>query len=89
MVSALYSGYFTQERNLNNYDQLVAIAREVGLEGRQVRAYLTGNKNVDEVNGGQHKAEQLGITGVPFYVFNSRKASIGCAPDKAYLLLNT
>lgn len=85
MVSALYSAYFTRERNLNDYDQLVAIAREVGLEEREVRAYLTGNKNVNEVNGGQHKAEQLGITGVPFYVFNSRYALSGAQPVEAFL----
>jgi len=85
MVRALYSAYFTRERNLNDHDQLVAIAAEVGLEERQVRAYLAGDKNAGEVSAGQNKAEQLGITGVPFYVFNSRYALSGAQPIEAFL----
>lgn len=85
MIRALYSAYFTRERNLNNYDQLVAIATEVGLQERQVRAYLTGDKNADEVNASQHKAEQLGITGAPFYVFNNRYSLSGAQPIEAFL----
>ena len=85
MVRALYSAYFTRERNLNDHEQLVAIATEVGLDEHQVLAYLAGDENVDEVNAGQHKAEQLGITGVPFYVFNSRYALSGAQPVEAFL----
>jgi predicted DsbA family dithiol-disulfide isomerase len=85
MVRDLYSAYFTQERNLNDHDQLVDIALEVGLEERQVRAYLAGDKNVGEVNDGQHKAEQLAITGVPFYVFNGTYALSGAQPVEAFL----
>ena len=85
MIHALYSAYFTRERNLNDHDQLVAIAAEVGLEEPQVHAYLAGDKNVDEVNAGQQNAEQMGITGVPFYVFNKTYALSGAQPVEAFL----
>ena len=84
MVRALYSAYFTRERDLNDYDQLVAIATEVGLDEQRVRDYLAGDKNVDEVNSSQYKAEELGITGVPFYVFNNRYALSGAQPTEAF-----
>src|SRR5688500_1351269 len=85
MVQALYAAFFTRERNLSDHDHLAAIASEVGLDEQVVHAYLAGNQSAHEVAATQSQAEELGITGVPFYVFNNRYALSGAQPVEAFL----
>lgn len=85
LVSALFAAYFTQGRNLNDLEQLVEIAGGAGLDPALVRDYLAGEDGVTQVQQSQASAEEIGIQGVPFYIFNSRYAVSGAQPVEIFL----
>lgn len=85
MVNALFAAYFTDGRDLNDQVQLTAIAADVGLPADAVQAYLASREGVAEVQASQAEAEQLGINGVPFYIFNEQYAVSGAQPVELFL----
>jgi predicted DsbA family dithiol-disulfide isomerase len=84
-ANALFAAYFEKGRNLNERDELVAIMASIGLDAEEVSAYLLGNDGHDEVVSGQQLAAELGIHGVPFYVFDRRYAISGAQPIEVFL----
>ena len=85
MADALFAAHFTEGRDLNDPDQLVAVAESVGLDAAEVRAYLASDAGVAEVQASQEQAERLGITGVPFYVIDGRYGLSGAQPVDVFV----
>jgi predicted DsbA family dithiol-disulfide isomerase len=85
MADALYAAHFTDGRDLNDLDQLVALAESVGLDGEEARAYLASDAGTAEVEASQEQAERLGITGVPFYVIDGRYGLSGAQPVEVFV----
>jgi predicted DsbA family dithiol-disulfide isomerase len=85
MADALFAAHFTEGRDLNDADQLVAVAESVGLDAAEVRAYLAGTAGIAEVQASQEQAERLGITGVPFYVIDGRYGLSGAQPVEVFV----
>ena len=85
LATALFKAYFTDGANLNDREQLVACAAAAGLEPATVRAYLASDQGAAEVRSSQHEAGQLGVQGVPFYVFDERWAVSGAQPVEVFL----
>ena len=81
----LYRAYFEQGRDLNDLDVLTDLARVVGLDADDVGAYLESEKNADRVVASQAKAAELGIRGVPFYIFNGRIGMSGAQPTEVFV----
>ena len=80
---ALFRGYFAEGRNLNHVGDLLEIAQEVGVEGAP--ATLESDAYTQEVRASQQEAQRLGISGVPFYVFNGTHGLSGAQPVGAFL----
>ncbi len=80
---ALFRGYFAHGRNLNRLDDLLEVAQEVGLE--EAEATLRGDAYTQEVWESQEEAQRLGISGVPFYVFNGTHGLSGAQPVGTFL----
>jgi len=85
LADALFAAHFTEGRDLNDPDQLVAVAESVGLDGAEVRAYLATGAGIAEVQASQEQAERLGITGVPFYVIDGRYGLSGAQPVDVFV----
>lgn len=84
-VNRLYRAYFTEGKDLGDLDELTAIASEIGLDADEVRAFLQTDEGLDIVRQSQEVAGQLGITGVPFFIFNSQYAVSGAQPEEVFL----
>lgn len=56
----------------------------VSLEG-EVHAHLAGDEGVPEARESQQEAARLGISGVPFYVFDGRYGLSGAQPVGIFL----
>ncbi len=78
----LFRSYFTEGRNIDKDQTLTDIAREAGLDTRALKDALTENRYAAEVNADIERARTLGITGVPFFVFDEKYAVSG-AQDTA------
>lgn len=85
MVERLFQAYFTDGRNLNNIDDLVAAAVAVGLDEAATRQFLDSDRFREEVAESQDIADQLGIQGVPFYIINERYGLSGAQPVEVFL----
>ena len=85
MVHALYRAHFTEGANLSDHATLAGIAEESGLDSAQVQEFLETGEGIDIVAESQQIAAQLGINGVPFFIFDSRLAVSGAQPEEVFL----
>ncbi len=84
LADALFRAYFTEGKDLNNHEELVRVASSVGLDAKEVAEYLAGEEAASDVRSSQEEAQSLGITGVPFYVFDERHAIYGAQPVEVF-----
>ena len=85
MKERLLKAYFVENRNIGDTDVLVAIAAEAGLDANAARAFITSADERTAVSESDAQARQLGVTGVPFFIFN-RQLAVSGAQDPATLL---
>ena len=60
------------------------MAGSVGLDKAKVEAFLKSDEGGKEVKESEEKAYDLGVTGVPFFVFNNQFAVSGAQPVSAF-----
>lgn len=73
----LFSAYFTEGKNIDDYPTLIQLGEEIGLDINDLKASLENNKYAEEVAADIDEAQQLGARGVPFFVFNRKYAVSG------------
>jgi len=81
----LLKAYFTDGRNVDDMDTLVDIGASVGLDADEVRRALSTDSFAQEVQADIATAGELGINGVPFFLFNQRYAISGAQPTELFL----
>jgi predicted DsbA family dithiol-disulfide isomerase len=85
MKERLLRAYFTEGELIADHDALVRLAVEVGLDEREVRDLLRGERYADEVREDERKAGELGITAVPTFVVDRKLGVSGAQPPDALL----
>ena len=84
-AKTLFRAYFSEGRDLNSLDDLLAVAKRVGLEEEAVRAFLRSDAGTAEVWASQERARRLGVSSVPFYVLNNQYGVSGARPPEVFL----
>lgn len=85
MKERLQKAYFTEGKVISDPDTLVQLALEVGLDEAEVHRVLASDAFSNEVQADILKAQDLGCTGVPFFVFDQKYAVSGAQPVKVFL----
>ena len=85
LVERLFQAYFVQGRAIGEPDELARIASEAGLDPAAAQAMLASTKNLAAVSAEDREARDVGINGVPFFIFNGSTALSG-AHDPETLL---
>jgi predicted DsbA family dithiol-disulfide isomerase len=80
----LFKAYFTDGKNMDDMDTLVLLGTEIGLDAKELRASLESKAFADEVIADVEEAHQLGVNGVPFFVFNRKYAISGAQESTAF-----
>lgn len=75
--NAFFKAYFTEGKDLGDKKVLIGTAASVGLDKAKVEELLAGNELEEEVRSAEEKAYDLGVQGVPFFVFNDKFAVSG------------
>jgi predicted DsbA family dithiol-disulfide isomerase len=83
----LLHAYFEEGRPVFDVDSLAALAVEVGLDEAEVRAALADHRYRPAVLADAATAQQLGATGVPFFVVDRRYGAAGAQPADVLLQL--
>jgi predicted DsbA family dithiol-disulfide isomerase len=82
VVEALFRAFFIEIRDIGDVDTLSEIAASAGMNRESVRAHLASEQGAETVRQEDAVARQLGITGVPFFVFGGKYAVSGAQdPD--------
>ncbi|MGZ6007535.1 MAG: DsbA family oxidoreductase [Rhizomicrobium sp.] len=72
MVERLFQAYFIDGRDVGDPAVLSAIATEAGMDGDLVATLLAGDADLAEVEREAGLASEMGITGVPTFIFDSK-----------------
>ncbi|HEY0734825.1 MAG TPA: DsbA family oxidoreductase [Herpetosiphonaceae bacterium] len=81
----LLQAYFTEGRSISDPDALVSIGVEIGLPADEVRAMVSSDACADAVRADERRAQQLGISGVPFFVIDGTYGVSGAQPAATFL----
>jgi len=84
VVEALFRAYFTAGRNIGDAAVLAAVAGEAGLEAGAVAAHLASEEDVAAVRAEDDFARQVGIHGVPCFIFERKYAISGAQPPEVF-----
>jgi predicted DsbA family dithiol-disulfide isomerase len=85
MKERLLRAYFTEGELMSDPDTLVRLAAEVGLDEREVRELLEGDRYADAVHADERTAGELGISAVPTFVIDRRLGASDAQPPEALL----
>lgn len=80
-----FKAYFTDNKDLDDKTVVLALAMEIGLSEADVQTALSDPKYSDQVNADIREAEQIGVNGVPFFVFNRKYAISGAQSPETFL----
>jgi predicted DsbA family dithiol-disulfide isomerase len=79
--------YLTEGENIDDIATLVDLGVQIGLDATELEIVLNSDQYLDDVKKDVAEAQQIGVQGVPFFVFN-RKYAVSGAQD-SQVLLNT
>jgi len=82
---ALMKAFFVDGLDLTDTETLVRIASEAGLDRKEAEAALADDKLRRAVAEEEEKARAMGVSGVPFFIFNRRLAVEGAQPPEVLL----
>lgn len=85
VVSALFQAYFLEGRDLTSTEVLREVAIGAGLPADDVDTALASDELRRLVGEADENARRLGVSGVPFFIFN-RKVAVSGAHDPDVLL---
>lgn len=77
MKAALFKAYWQDGRDIGDLDTLVAIAVEQGFDEQAARDELANEELRETVIGLESHAQQVGVTGVPFFIIDGKLAVSG------------
>jgi predicted DsbA family dithiol-disulfide isomerase len=70
LVSGIYQAHFAQNRPIFDAGVITTVAAKAGLDAADVRRVLDTDDYADAVRADEAQARALGISGVPYYVFD-------------------
>lgn len=81
----LFHAFFTEGKSIADIDTLTQLGVEIGLDATELQAAFTDELYAYQVNQDIQEARQIGVNGVPFFVFNRKYAISGAQPPQAFL----
>ena len=82
---AVFKAYFTDGKNIDDAPTLMAIATQLGLDANAFATAMGSGAYAEDVLADINEAQELGVRGVPFFVFD-RKYAVSGAQDPAVFL---
>jgi predicted DsbA family dithiol-disulfide isomerase len=81
----LFKAYFSEGKDIASHSVLLEVAKQAGLNIERAKQILESKDLESEVRSDEEEAQQLGISGVPAFVFNRKLLVSGAQPVEAFL----
>jgi protein disulfide-isomerase len=86
MEEIFFKAYFTEGRDLNDAATLTELAVKAGLDSDEVKEVIENeNLYLKDVQYDITEAQEIGVQGVPFFVFDRKYAVSGAQPVEAFV----
>lgn len=80
----LFKGYFKDGANVDDIEYLKSITLQLGLDAVELEHVILDGSLDDEVKMDIHEAKQIGVKGVPFFVYDRKFAISGAQPQELF-----
>ena len=82
ILEAIYQNYFLKGADIGDRSILIKIGEEVGLDSTNLQDYLCSDKDVSEILAKNRQVCQLGISGIPTFIFGQNFSISGIQNTK-------
>lgn len=82
---AMFKAYFDDLEDIGDIDTVVRIGAAVGLDEAGLRAALESRAYREQVDDGVAWARQIGVTGVPTFVFDEQHGVVGAQDHEVFV----
>lgn len=80
-----FRAYFTEGRDLASVEELVSLGESIGLEAAEIRAAIASEELAYRVSQDIQEGVNLGVRGVPFFVFDRKFGISGAEPIQVFI----
>ena len=84
-MEAIMNAYFSEALPVGDRAALAKLAPQFGIAEEQALALLESDEFTAEVRADESRVAELGISGVPFFVFDGKTAISGAQPVEAFV----
>lgn len=81
----VFRAYFTEGRNTADHATLLELGMEIGLDKASVEQMLATDQYAEAVDHDIYESRQIGVRGVPFFLFNRKYAISGAQQPETFL----
>jgi predicted DsbA family dithiol-disulfide isomerase len=81
----LFRLYFLEGRDIGDHQVLADAAAAEGMDGALVKQLLDEGRDAEVIQSEDRMAREMGITGVPFFIFERKYGVSGAQPADALL----
>ena len=85
LIERLFRAYFVDGIDIGDIEALAGLAGDAGFDATAARAWLASDAGRAAIEAEERRSRALGVTGVPFFVFNQRLAVSGAQPPEVLL----
>ena len=81
---ALFNAHFMAAKDIAKQEVLISIAVDLGLDNDETLSVLRGDDFAEAVRYDVYESKQIGVGGVPYFVFDRKYALSGAQPVDAF-----
>lgn len=85
LKKAMFLAHFTEHRNVNDTNVLVALAEQVGLDAEEAKAVLADQRFALDVRANEQRWQESEIRSVPAIVLQEKYLMTGGQPPEAFI----
>lgn len=85
LEEALFRAHFVEGKNIAEHAVLASLGTSIGLSASEIIPMLEGDRFADAVQRDIEEAQQLRVSGVPFFVFDRKYAVSGAQSSEVFL----
>lgn len=81
----MFKSHFTEGKNVDDIETLIDLGSSIGLDANELKQALVSNAFANDVKLDIKKANEIGVRGVPFFLFNGKYAVSGAQEPALFL----